>query len=256
MHKHTGRLAVLAVAGVLATVGLAGGASAAPTAYAPLPLPANSVGPVQIQTAGVWGVDIHDNTISWPKMGADFRGNINKAIATGNAAKASADAATTKANEALTKANDVRQQVYVDAITAPVVIDKIGGPIATNGTKLSAVDLLLPAGTYILQVSGQVDRTTAAADPGKQTQPQLSLWFDGNNDDVFQWQTGEGSISPNGIIPDTKDRSVTVNGQTVKTLTQPTHVKLLAFGYNADTSASGGGELTVSAAMVSATPVK
>jgi hypothetical protein len=247
MYKNTGRFAALGATAVLATMGLAGGASAAPTVVVQ-PSP-NTVGPVQIQTGGVWGVDVHDNTLPWSKFGSDFRTNINKTIAKADAAKAAAD-------QALTKANDVRQQVYADAITAPVVITNVGGPIATNGTKLSAVDLVLPAGTYLVQVSGQVDRTTAAATPGKATQPQLSLWFDTNNDDVFQWQTGEGSISPNGTIPDTKDRSVTVNGQTMKTLTQPTHVKLIAFGYNADTSAAGGGELTVGAALVTATPVK
>lgn len=247
--KNTARVAVLGVAAVATAVSLSGGAVAAPTAYAPLPLPANSVGPVQIQTAGVWGVDIHDNTIPWSKMGSDFRTNINTTISKANAAKAAADAATATAN-------DVRQKVYADAITAPVVIANIGGPIATNGTKLSDVDLVLPAGTYLVQVSGQVDRTTAAATPGKQTQPQLSLWFDKNNDGVFQWQTGEGSISPNGTIPDTKDRSVTLNGQTLVTLDVATHVKLLAFGYNADTSSAGGGELTVGSAMISATPVK
>lgn len=247
MYKNTGRIAALAVSGVLATVGLAGGASAAQTAVVQ-PSP-NTVGPVQIQTGGVWGVDVHDNTLPWSKFGSDFRTNINKTIATSNAAKATAD-------QALTKANDVRQKLYADAITAPVVITNIGGPIATNGTKLSAVDLVLPAGTYLVQVSGQVDRTTAAATPGKATQPQLSLWFDNNNDGVFQWQTGEGSISPNGTIPDTKDRSVTVNGQTMVTLTASTHLKLIAFGYNADTSAAGGGELTVGAALVTATPVQ
>lgn len=106
MHKHTGRLAALAVAGVLATVGLAGGASAQTTAYAPLPLPANSVGPTQIQTGGVWGVDIHDNTIGYYKMGSDFRANVNKTISTATTAASKADAAKKTADQALAKAND------------------------------------------------------------------------------------------------------------------------------------------------------
>lgn len=263
--KHIARLSVLGVAALATAVSLSGGAVAAPTATTAV-VPPNSVNKAAIQTGAVdtWkiqdksigGWDVLDNTLPWSKMGSDFRANINKTISTANTASTKADAAKTTADQALAAANDVRQKVYADAITAPVVIDKIGGPIATNGTKLSAVDLVLPAGTYIVQVSGQIDRTTAAATPGKQTQPQLSLWLDKDNDDAFEWQTGEGSISPNGTIPDTKDRSVTVNGQTVVTLDAPTHVKLLAFGYNADTSAAGAGELTVGAAMVSATPIK
>lgn len=275
MRKHTGiaRTAVLGIAATAVAVSLSGGAVAAPSATSATVVPPNSVNKAAIQTGAVdtWkiqdktigGWDVLDNTLPLSKMGYDFR----QAIAAADVSKADAIKSSTQVKAgaldesdlnaaAQAKLNDARQQVYADAITTPVVITNIGGPIATNGTKLSAVDLVLPAGTYLVQVSGQIDRTTAATTPGKATQPQLSLWFDNNNDDVFQWQTGEGSISPNGTIPDTKDRSVTVNGQTMVTLDQSTHVKLLAFGYNADTSAAGGGELTVGAAMVSATPIK
>lgn len=76
MSKNLARAAVLGVAAFAAVVSLSGGAVAAPTAYAPLPLPTDSVGPKQIQTAGVWGGDIHDNTIPWSKLGFDLRQHI------------------------------------------------------------------------------------------------------------------------------------------------------------------------------------
>jgi hypothetical protein len=212
-----------------------------------------------VKDGSLTGVDVADGSLNSNDLSSALYNLLyavpNNSVTTGKMADGAATEPKLGA-DVQTKLNDQRQKVYADAITAPVVVDKIGGPIAANGTKLTGVDLVLPAGQYIVQVSGQIDRTTAAAAPGKQTQPQLSLWFDKNNDDVFEWQTGEGSISPNGLIPDTKDRSVTVNGQTVVTLDAATHVKLLAFGYNADTSSAGGGELTVGAAMVSATPIK
>jgi hypothetical protein len=152
------------------------------------------------------------------------------------------------------KVNDTRTTVLAASAT-PADIAKIGGPIAANGTKLS-IDLVAPAGKYLVNLGGQIDRKVTAATPDKQTQPQLSLWRDADNDGVFEWQAGEGSISPNATIPDTKDRSVTVAGQTVITLEAETHLKVIAFGYNNDTSAAGGGELAVSDATLVLTPLR
>ncbi|WP_432879886.1 hypothetical protein ACQPYH_34025 [Kribbella sp. CA-245084] len=123
MRKHIGtaRAAVLGVAAVATVVSLSGGASAAPTAYAPLPLPANSVGTPQIQTGAVdtfkikdksiGGWDVLDNTLPWSKMGSDFRANINKTINTATVAKTTADSATTKADAADSKATEALNKV-------------------------------------------------------------------------------------------------------------------------------------------------
>jgi hypothetical protein len=278
-----GAVGLVFIGGGALTADAASTATTAATACPPgaicYPLLKNSVTGYQIVDGSTTGVDVKDGTLTGADAadgsftGVDVKdGSINSndlstslynllyavpnnSVTTGKMADGAATESKLGA-DVQTKLNDQRQKLYADAIDAPVVVAKVGGPIATNGTKLDDVDLVLPAGTYIVQVSGQIDRTTAVADPGKQTQPQLSLWFDNNNDGTFEWQTGEGSISPNGLIPDTKGRSVTVNGQTLVTLDAATHVKLLAFGYNADTSSAGGGELTVSSAMVSAIPVK
>ncbi|MER7249478.1 hypothetical protein [Kribbella sp. NPDC000426] len=123
MRKYIGaaRAAVLGVAAVATVVSLSGGAAAAPTAYAPLPLPANSVGATQIQTGAVdsykikdksiGGWDVLDNTLPWSKMGSDFRANINKTISTATVAKSTADSATAKANAADSKATEALTKI-------------------------------------------------------------------------------------------------------------------------------------------------
>ena len=140
--------------------------------------------------------------------------------------------------------------------SAPVVIAKIGGPITANGTVVPGIDLSGFSGKFLVNISGQVDRTLDASVPGKAVQPQLSLWRDCDNDGVFEWQTGEGGMSPNGTIPDQKNRSVTINGTQVLSVFKACHVKVIAFGYAADGSAAGSGELTVSNATLSLIPIR
>jgi len=94
---------------------------------------------------------------------------------------------------------DERQLSYSQTAT-PIVIANVGGTIITRGTDTS-IDLLLPAGRYDVEVSGQINRTETAAVAGKQIQPQLSLYFDYNNDGQMAADWSESSISPNGIIP-------------------------------------------------------
>lgn len=142
MRKYSGvaRAAVLGVAAVATVVSLSGGASAAPSAYAPLPLPANSVGTKQLQIGAVdtfrikdksiGGWDVLDNTLPWSKMGSDFRANINKTINTASAAKSAADAATTKAKAADTKAQQALDKV--NALPPATVYEKNWGEIFRN----------------------------------------------------------------------------------------------------------------------------
>lgn len=216
-------------------------------AYATYPLKVDSVGAGQVSRNSIGRDELGPNERAKLDYGAaDFPGyeRINPGTV------------TTK--EVTT---DVMLNTAIYAQASNVVIDKIGGPIATNGTVLT--DINIPVGVtrqYLVTLSGQVDRTTAAATPGKGTQPQLSLWWDKNNDGVFQWQDGEGLISPNATIPDTKDRSVTVSGQYwLKTgsgnLTSQGRLKVIAFGYDNDQSSAGSGELTVRNALLTLLPI-
>jgi hypothetical protein len=137
------------------------------------------------------------------------------------------------------------------------VIAKQGGPITANGTPLAGIDLTGFSGTFIATVSGQVDRDVAAPVAGKQVQPQLSLWRDCDNDGVFEWQQGEGPMSPNATIPDAKNRSVTINGSIKYTVYKACHTKLVAFAYAADGSGyAGDPELSVGWASVTLIPIR
>lgn len=229
------------IAAALSTVALVGWAVPADAAPIPEPslrtidaVPTNIQG-WQIKDGTLYGADLnpalipwftntYNNTVGFPAL----RPDVTRAVNTVNVLAASAD---------------------------PQEIGAIGGPIAANGTQLSP-DLVVPPGKYLVTVSGQIDRTVAASDPGKATQPQISLWFDNDNDGVFEWQDGEGSISPNGTIPDAKNRSVTVSGTTVVTITEETHAKLIGFGYAVDGSGAGSNELTVANATLVLMPLR
>lgn len=167
MGKYSGvvRAGVLGVAALATVVSLSGGASAAPSAYAPLPLPVNSVGTKQLQTGAVdtfkikdksiGGWDVLDNTLPWSKMGSDFRANINKTIGTANAAKSAAATATTKANaadgkaqQALDKVNALPQAPTNEKDWGEIFRNTIGNGRAELGTSSSGegLNLSVPTG--------------------------------------------------------------------------------------------------------------
>lgn len=143
-----------------------------------------------------------------------------------------------------TKAKVDNVRAFVATSSDAVVIEKIGGPIAANKTVVPGIDLTGFSGNFIATISGQVDRTTAAAVPGKAIQPQFSLWADCDNDGNFEWRSGEGITSPNATIPDQLNRSVTINGTAKLHVYKACHTKLIAFGYASDGSSAGSGELT------------
>lgn len=264
--KNLFKLVAAVLAGLLLTIGLSGTAFAKDPATARAavivqPSP-NTVGTAQIcdrcigsgdyGLKSIYGTALRDNTVPWLALGSQLRTEIraaqgpilgNERIVPGTVypAQLSADAK--------------KQLTYTAQLTEPKLIANIGGPINTQGTHLG-LGLQLPFGTYLVTVSGQINRVTAAASPGKQTQPQLSLWLDRNRDGEFTWKT-EGDISPNGTIPDLADRSVTVSGQTILTINQstPLDVDLIAHGYNNDASGAGSGELAVGSAVISAIPI-
>ncbi len=148
--------------------------------------------------------------------------------------------------------------VEVVTLAAPTVIAKIGGPINDNNTNLNTA-LTLPAGKYLVTVDGAFESAAAAVNADVDVFPQLSLWLDKNGDNKFRWQDGEGSISPNTLMPTAKNLHRSVSGTTVITLTAPTKVGLLAFGYASDTSAARSGDqpdaIKVTAATITATPL-
>lgn len=222
-----------------------------------------SIGSGDYGLKSIYGTALKDNTIPWLALGSQMRSEIRAAQGpiVGHD-RILAHSVTT--NEVTT---DVMMSLYSADQASNVLVDKIGGPIATNGTVLADIDL--PVGldrSYLVNLSGQFDRTTAAAHPGAGTKVQLSLWWDKDNDGVFEWQNcaagvtancGEGLVSPNAPISDTKDRSATVQQQYVlKSGTlDGSHLKVIGFGYNDDTSAYGSGEITVKNALVTLLPL-
>lgn len=236
LHKLGKFVAPTLLAGLLlGTVGIAADAAPYEPSRAATALPANSVGTSQVRDGSLGQSDLYpataraflttyNNTVGFPALRPEVRSYMDMT-------KGLADAAN------------------------PQEIGLVGGPIKTNGTKLS-LDLVAPAGKYMVTVSGQIDRHQDAAKPGRATQPQLSLWIDSNNNGEFEWQDGEGSISPNCTIPDTAGRSCTVSGTTVLTFTEAKHLKFVAFGYNGDGSDAGSNELAVSNATLILVPMR
>lgn len=156
-------------------------------------------------------------------------------------------------------------KVYFDELSAPILIN-IGNSINTNNTNLN-VGFDLPAGTYEVTVEGEFiiplapDTTIAqcgagvAVPDGVDIWPQLSLWIDVNANGTFEWQAGEGDISPNAQMPDCTDRHISVSGTTILTLTTGTYVGLLGHGYAAPAGVYNG-IITARNARLIATPVE
>lgn len=236
---------IIAAFSTVALVGWAVPAVAAPAPVTPDGLrmpagvytapPANSIQGYQIKDGTLYGSDLAPALIPW------FTNTYNNTVGR-PALKADV-------------AHDLDTTKMISVNADPQQIGAIGGPIKDNGTQLSP-DLVVQPGSYKVEISGQIDREVNAATPGKGTQPQISLWLDLDNDGVFEWQDGEGSISPNCTIPDLKDRSCTVSGFTKITLTEATHFKLIAHGLDNDGSGAGSNELAVVNATLALTPTR
>ncbi|WP_182376816.1 hypothetical protein [Nocardioides sp. WS12] len=145
--------------------------------------------------------------------------------------------------------------VLVDTLGTSTPITHIGGPINANNTDLET-GLMLPAGKYLVTVDGAFKGAASSA-PAIDVYPQLSLWLDKNDDGDFQWDAvaPEGDISPNALMPNAANRHISVSGSSVITLSAPTYVGLLAFGYASDTSDARSGEINVIGATITATPL-
>jgi len=218
------------------------GVAVIPSATAASTVPANSVGSAQIINGGVWGGDIHDNTIAESKLGWDIRQKIAKAGGTqGPKVDTGPKGDTCAKGENGEPATDVLGKEGVSDTLGPKVIANIGGSFKTQKTKVG--EITLPPGKWLLNASAFFARTTAGV-PG--TRPQLALRV-GASETAF----GEdfGTILGAEISP-AKDRELT--GSTVKVVkvSEATKVEVFGFGYNDDGSAAGGGQIEVTADVV------
>lgn len=143
---------------------------------------------------------------------------------------------------------------HMAMLTAPKTIANVGGPINTNNTNLDT-GFTLPAGKYLITVDGAFMSAVASSTPDVDVYPQLSLWLDKSGDGAFQWQEGEGDISPNALMPDAADRHISTSGRTIVTLDAETNVGLFGFGYTATRGSERSGEIDVVSAMLTATPL-
>lgn len=117
-------------------------------------------------------------------------------------------------------------------VVPPTVIDKIGGPFASNATLAASV--ALPAGTWLVTTNYRFDRTVSGAEG---TRPQIALRYDGQ----------DAGTAMGVEISETAGRELVGSVSKVVTVTEEKVVQVYLFGYNDDASASGGGELTGSA---------
>jgi hypothetical protein len=79
-----------------------------------------------------------------------------------------------------------------------------------------------------------------------------------NGDDAFRSQDGQGDISPNVLMPSSADRHASVRGSTIIDLTAQTdraYVGLPAFGYTSTQGSERAGEIGVTRATITATPL-
>ncbi|TWH01477.1 hypothetical protein L615_001800000210 [Nocardioides sp. J9] len=252
MSNFSSRVAAVAVgSAILVTLGATGATAAKLITSAQIQN--GTIRSIDVKDGSLVGGDVRDGSIT----GADLRnGSVTSADIKDGAVRL-ADLSQA-AKDALTGAAPAVPEgvtgVEVATLDAPVVVDKIGGPINANNTDLD-LGFELPAGTYLVTVDGAFLSDVAAQDPDVDVYPQLSLWLDKSGDGAFQWQNGEGSISPNALMPTAADRHISVSGSTVITLDAPTRVGLLAFGYDGQQGTARSGEIKVSEATLTATPL-
>lgn len=132
---------------------------------------------------------------------------------------------------------------------------KQGGSILNGGGTDAGVSLTLDKGTYLVTVDGSFIRQQDSTDPDAQVWPQLSIWVDQNHDSVFN-SFDEGDISPNGLIPNIKDRHIQVDGTSViKVAEEGTVVSVVAIAYAGVPGYSYGGDVELTRSELTAIKV-
>lgn len=265
------RIGKLVVVGGAALALTTGGAVAATT------LPINSVGSAQIVDGGVWGGDVHGNTLDESKLGWGFRNKVTDGINTANDALAKADEAL--ARPAGTKgdtgapgapglpgkdgtngtngtdgkdgvkgdtgdkgapgdpASDVKGGADTLFAKAGTTITNIGGTFSTRHTEVGT--FTMKKGKWLTSLQAKFNRKTASPAGDPDVQPQLQLVCDG------QYVT----IMGNSISP-ALDADLTGSGVNIITVTDDTTCTVNAFGYNSVRGLQGSGEITVDAAVI------
>ena len=181
----------------------------------------NTVTSAKIVPEGVWGPDIHKNTIGEDRLGQVVRQKLNKV-----APPATPDIKGTSST------------LYQTPPQTPVTIANIGGTFSTRHTSLGT--FTLPKGTWMVYLTGKFNRKTASPAGDPDVQPMLQISSGGAH-----YVTIMGtSISP-GLDADLTGLAVgqvTVGGDMV--------FDVNAFGYNSIRGSQGSDEITVLANVV------
>ncbi|MFI6681855.1 collagen-like protein [Kribbella sp. NPDC050470] len=254
------RIGKVAVLGAVA-VTLAGSGAVAATS-----LPINSVGSAQIQNEGVWGGDIHRNTIGEDRLGWVVRDKINKVGQQGpkgdtgeQGPKGDPGVAGEQGIQGVPgpqgetgpkgdpgdPATDVNGASTLKAIYNNVTVENVGGSWVTRKTTLGS--FTLPAGTWVINTSAQFQRTAAdETDPQYQTRPQLAVRAFATEANPFG--SNFGTVM-NTIAPFVGADMFGSDSRRVQ-LTEQTTFTVSAFGYQDNRGSDDSGKIKVVNATV------
>jgi collagen triple helix repeat protein len=253
------RAATPTVAVVAAVALLTGGSAVAASVLAP-----NTVGSSQIKDAGVWGPDIHDNTIPESKLGWDLRQKIAQGGQQGPAGeqgpkgdtggqgpkgdagpKGDTGSAGPKGDqgEAGPAASDVLGKSTLKAVYNDKAIEKVGGKFLENKTPLGT--FTLPAGTWVINSSVQFQRT-AASNVTVSVRPQFGIRAFHTEGNPFGLNFG--TVMPE-IAPYAGADAFGSDSHRVE-LTEETTFTVSAFGYQDDRGGQDGNTIKVLNATV------
>jgi hypothetical protein len=256
---RVGKVAVLGAAAIALTTGGAVAATALPT---------NSVGPDQIQTGGVWGGDVHRNTLGEDKLGWAVREKLNKVGETGPAGPAGPqgpkgdtgatgaqgekgadgkDGAVGPAGPKGEKgdpgdpATDVYGKLQFEVEVPQATITNIGGRFADRATKLYTFKV--PAdGSWCIQTTAKFTRTETAEAGAALVRPMLALRVPSlENKDA-------GTIMGNDISP-ALNNDLTSQVMENLVLSAGTEVDVYGFGYADDRGSAGSGQIVAEASI-------
>lgn len=223
MKRFFGLLAAVLVALVGFTV-------PAQAAYAPLPLPNNSVGAGQLAP----------NSVGWVDWGSALRGEWNTMKSRLNAV-------------------ELKQEVYGKS-GEPIslgaqTINEVGGP--WFGPDLTTTDddrytflgkFTLPKGTWLLTTSVKFNRTIAGA-AGTRPQVALRIGQDQTLAGDAKWGTSAGTVGGADISP-AKGHDLFGSAVATVPLAEATEVWVMGFGANDNQSEAGSGQITAAVDIV------
>ena len=246
------------IACVITALALGGGTATAASLFTGASVTDGSLTGADIKDGSLKKKDIKTGAVSESRLSKGVRNKLNEPSTTvsGSPGAAGAKGDTGAAGSKGDKGDKGPAGILgslADSLAAPMAIAKIGGPINANNTDLHT-GLTLPAGTYIVTVDAAFE-SSQAGDAAVEVYPQVSLWIDRDDNGAFTWQTGEGDISPNAIMPRAANRHISASGLTHVTLTEETYVGLVAHGYTSTQGSERSGQINVVRAVIGALPV-